>query len=150
MKKILSVCFCLLLVFSLFTPAVYAEEPTSASSGARLMPVDYYFTTNVIVTSNSLVPPGSAKFNVYITGTVDVQSGNYVTIESATCRYISGINCIDYDVYVEAWTDYSTGTVYFGLSGPIHFSYTSPVTGLTYDEIVYSPTVYSFQADNYV
>lgn len=112
------------------------------------MPVTYTFEGVGAVYSE--VVPGSAYFDVTITGLVDVQSGHYVTVTSATCRFTDGVNCTGYDMDVETRTDTTSGRVYWKLVGTTVFSWTNPKTGNSKTSVRYESDEYFFDAQDYI
>lgn len=153
MKKIFSyICafsFCLVSIFTVPTVA-YAQSSDNASP--RLMPIQFsYEDTITVYPQAGDWPPGSATFNIEITGTYDAQGNNVISIDSASFFYTGSINCTEHDVEIVARpSPTERGVVLWELDGPITFTWTSPVTGIQWEKSYNGSPTYSFNAADYV
>lgn len=146
MRRMLSLLMVLFIILSFTVLSASASE----TSTARLMPMPYTYTSTIKIDSGWDFPPGWANFDVRITGLYDAQGGNVISIDTKTCRYTGGVNCVDHDVYVETWTEANRkGLVYWRLSGELTISWTSPVSGMQYENVYFESDSHCFYAEDY-
>lgn len=151
MKKAISLILSVALCFAFSITGAFAVHADAYDnvSVARIMPIPYTYTKHVSLSPTSF-PPGTAEFDVTITGMYDAQGDNVISIDSTTANYRGGINCTGHDVHVTTWTMAETpGVVYWKLEGDITFSWTSPTTGIQYETAYLTSPTYVFRPSNY-
>lgn len=150
MKRTLALMLAIILVISTGTIVVSAAEVEGNASVMNFMPVNFTYSDSVRLTSGNSFPPGTANFDVTITGVYDVNRDNVVSINSTSSIYRGGVNCHEHDVEVVTWKNTNEpNIVYWRLEGTITFSWTSPVTGVQYETVFLRSSTYSFDAGDY-
>lgn len=149
MRKALSIMLAISLCFMcvcVFSPAAYAQE-------ARAMPVPFIYEDTIRISPNlnDLIPPGTARIDITITGQYDAQGDHVYSIESAEYRLRNSVNFEMDDVEIEVWTESTErGYVFYQLVGTLTFSWTDPVFGFQFESVYYGSPVYSFRAYDYM
>lgn len=134
-KRVLS----LLMAISIILSFTVLPAAASETSTARLVPVPCTYTSTIIKIDSGLkFPPGWASSDVQIAGLYDAQGGNVISIDTKTCRYTGGLNCVSHDVYVETRTKAGRkGLAFWRLSGEFTIFWTSPVSGTQYENVFF-------------
>lgn len=150
MRRMLAVLLVVVVSLSCFSVAVSATEIDSHEAGARLMPAAYKFTDSITLTPDKF-PPGTANFDVVISGQYDLQGDNVISIDVKQCTYRGGINCTEHNMSVTAYKSTGTnGYILWKLTGTLTFSWESPVTGHNYETVYLESPLYSFYVSDYV
>lgn len=139
------------LIFVLTLTLVLVIQPVAATQLSRSMPVPFTYTYDSYKTYPILgeSPPGWAKFDITISGTLDVQR-DYIVLASSTCVYRGGLNCTEHDMEIVTWTSQSNpGYVFWKLQGTLAFQWTSPVSGMQYESVYVETPTQSFRAIDY-
>lgn len=151
MKRILSIAVAIVLLFSVLPPSASADECENVSDSARAMMTPYTFRdTHLTEVYNSLYH-GTMIFEVVISGYANIQSGNYVTVNSAIVRPVGGAYYIEDNVTVTTRTDTYTGRIYYTLNGSVKFGWTNPDNNVPYVHFFYFDNdEYYFEAVDYI
>lgn len=146
MKRIISIVLALVLSISCGAMFVSAAEAEKMS----LMPLDFYFTTTYRVPTGTDFPPGWVTYQITIAGVYDINRDNIMSIDTISCKYTGGVNCTSQDMKLVAQKN-SNNSAYVNwyLQGTASFSWTSPVTGMTYSTTIYDAPLQTFNAKDY-
>lgn len=150
MRKMIAVLLAFVLSFSCLFVSASATEISSPGVNARLMPAAFRFTDSITLYSDDF-PPGSADFDVVISGQYDLQGDNVISIDVKNCTYRGGVNCSEHDMTVTAYKSTGTnGYILWKLTGTLTFSWQDPQLGFTYEKVYLESPLYAFYGLDYV
>ena len=113
------------------------------------MPMDFYYTNSFMVVWNDFPRYGDAEFDCAMSGEIDIQSANIMSVAYFDVGHVKSINMDDYDLT----TDYSIrnhGEIMVYVSGTVDFAYTNPETNIVYKASKVGPFfVDTFNANDY-
>lgn len=151
MRKVIAVFLALVMFICCSFVSVSATEYGTNTITPRLMPLNFYYTKTIQIATGATLPPGYADFDVVISGVYDAQADKIVSIDVKQCTYRGGVNCEVHDMTVSAQiASGDQAYVVWHLTGTLEFSWTSPITGLQYDEVVTRSSSYTFDANDYL
>lgn len=128
-----------------------APKPVTNDVGVTpyVMPMDFYYTNSFMVVWNDFPRYGDAEFDCAMSGEIDIQSANIMSVAYFDVGHVKSINMDDYDLT----TDYSIrnhGEIMVYVSGTVDFAYTNPETNIVYKASKVGPFfVDTFNANDY-